>query len=216
MDAFLKDLKHSARMFLQTPGFTIAAIAALALGIATNTAIFSVVNTVLLKPFAYPDPERIVMFQNTFSKASGAAALRPRNSIGGGSRPKPSRTFRRTHFNVANLTGESFPEQIPTIARQRGLLPAVRRERPAWPHFHGRGRPAERAQDRGARLRVLAAALRRRSPGDRQAHHAERRALRNHRRAGLDLQNGQIAEQSLLSGDIEIDEPPDVYIPFQT
>jgi hypothetical protein len=65
MDAFLKDLKHSARMFLRTPGFTIAATAALALGIATNTAIFSVVNTILLKPFAYSDPERIVMFQNT-------------------------------------------------------------------------------------------------------------------------------------------------------
>ena len=60
MDAFLKDLKHSARMFLLTPGFTIAAIAAIALGIGTNTAIFSVVNTVLLKPLAFPDPERIV------------------------------------------------------------------------------------------------------------------------------------------------------------
>jgi len=68
MDAFLKDLKHSARMFLRTPSFTIAAIAALALGIATNTAIFSVVNTVLLKPFAYTDPERIVMFQNVLQQ----------------------------------------------------------------------------------------------------------------------------------------------------
>ena len=57
MDAFLADLKHAARVFLQTPGFTLAAIAALVLGIATNTAIFSVLNTVLLKPFAYRDPE---------------------------------------------------------------------------------------------------------------------------------------------------------------
>jgi putative ABC transport system permease protein len=58
MDTFLKDLKQSARMFLQTPSFTIPAVAALALGIATNTVIFSVVNTVLFKPFAYSDPGR--------------------------------------------------------------------------------------------------------------------------------------------------------------
>jgi putative ABC transport system permease protein len=50
VDTFLKDLKHTLRMFRQTPGFTIAAIAALAPGIATNTAMFSVVSTVLLKP----------------------------------------------------------------------------------------------------------------------------------------------------------------------
>ena len=68
MDTFLKDLQHSVRMFRQTPSFTIASIAALALGIATNTAMFSVVSTVLLKPFAYRDPGRIVMFQNLFQQ----------------------------------------------------------------------------------------------------------------------------------------------------
>src|ERR1700726_1609129 len=77
MDAFLKDLKHTGRMFLQAPGFTMAAIAALALGIATNTAMFSVVNTVLLKPFAYADPERIVMFQNMYQQGGLGGTASP-------------------------------------------------------------------------------------------------------------------------------------------
>src|SRR5581483_7679367 len=112
MDAFLKDLKHSVRMFLQTPSFTLVVIAALALGIATNTAIFSVVNTVLLKPLAFPDPERIVLFQNLFKQGGR----------GGGASPneynfwrEPTQDFQDVAayaFNVANLTGESTPEQI--------------------------------------------------------------------------------------------------------
>jgi putative ABC transport system permease protein len=94
MDAFLNDLRHSARTFLRTPSFTIAAIAALALGIATNTAIFSVVNTVLLKPFAYPDPERIVMFQNIFQQGGLGGTASPTEFNSWLSRPEPSRTLR--------------------------------------------------------------------------------------------------------------------------
>ena len=68
------DLKHSLRSLFNNPGFTIAAVAALALGIGTNTAIFTVVNTVLLKPLAYPDADRIVQFLLTSPEGNDTSA----------------------------------------------------------------------------------------------------------------------------------------------
>jgi len=65
MANFWNDIKHSLHMFIKNPGFTIAAVAALALGIGANTAIFTVVNAVILKPLSYPDADRIVQLQNT-------------------------------------------------------------------------------------------------------------------------------------------------------
>jgi len=56
------EVKHALQTFFKNPGFTIAAVATLALGIGANTAIFSVVNAVLLKPLSYPDSDRIVEF----------------------------------------------------------------------------------------------------------------------------------------------------------
>jgi predicted permease len=56
------DIKHSLQMFLKNPGFTMAAVAAMAMGIGANTAIFSVVNAVLLRPLTYPDADRMVDF----------------------------------------------------------------------------------------------------------------------------------------------------------
>jgi putative ABC transport system permease protein len=78
---FWKDVKHALHLFFKSPGFTIAAVSALALGIGANTAIFTVVNAVLLKPLAYPDADRIVACELTGPQGSFPAASIPKFQI---------------------------------------------------------------------------------------------------------------------------------------
>lgn len=202
MDGFLKDLKHSCRMFLQTPGFSIVVIAALALGIGTNTGIFSVVNTVLLKPLAFPDPERIVMFQNLFKQGGRSPGASPNEYNFWRQQTEGFQDVSAYAFNVSNLTGDATPEQIQTTRASANFFRLCGAD-----VIRGRTYTAEEDLPKAPKTVVLAYGFwQRRFGGDPQVI-GKRITL-----------SGELYEIIGVVGPrlkIEIDQPPDVYVPFQ-
>ena len=76
-----RDLRFVLRSLAKTPGFTATATVVLAVGIGANTAIFSVVNTILLKPLSYPEPDSLVQLVNVDPQGTDSAASVPKLNI---------------------------------------------------------------------------------------------------------------------------------------
>ena len=131
LDALSRDIRYSLRALRHHAMFTVVALLTLAIGIGANTAVFSVLNSVLLKPLSYPKPEQLVALRQT---APGAAGLA---NISDGLRLSPSMYFTYADqnrsfqalgvwaFATANVTGLAEPEQVRTVYVSEGALQAI-------------------------------------------------------------------------------------------
>jgi len=128
LESLMADLKFTLRRLRKSPGFAITVLLTLAIGIGANTAVFSVINGVLLKPLPYPDSGRLVAL---WLNAPGAAGLANFES---GLRLSESMFFTFSEHNqsfeslgvwvqnTANVTGIAQPEEVHAILISNGLL----------------------------------------------------------------------------------------------
>src|SRR5215213_8965926 len=114
MDTIIKDIRYGLRSLLKRPGFTAITLIALALGIGANTAIFSLVNAVILQPLPYPDPDRLVWVYGNIRNGGNRASVAPPDFLDYRSQNKTFEQFAAsgTTSRPLNLTGSGEPERL--------------------------------------------------------------------------------------------------------
>jgi putative ABC transport system permease protein len=122
----LNDLRFAIRLLWKSPGFTTVAIIALALGIGANTAIFSLVNSVLLRPLPFRDSSRLAIFWET-DPAQGFNRQGPSgpNYIDFRDQSKSFEDMALSEQGTATVTGFGEPQQIPALRVTRSFLPVL-------------------------------------------------------------------------------------------
>ena len=112
MRTFWQDVRFAARMLRKSPGFTAVAVAALALGVGANTAIFSVVNAVLLRPLPYKDPSQLVLINHNYRKIDLKASVSAPGYAHYRDNAKSFDGVAAVTGWGANLTGDGEPERL--------------------------------------------------------------------------------------------------------
>ena len=156
IESLLTDVKLSLRRLRNSPGFTMTVILTLAIGIGANTAVFSVVNVVLIKPLAYPEPEQLVALNLNAPGAPGLADFRDGLRLSASmylTFAAHNRTFQSVGVwepATANVTGLAQPEQVNTVLVSDGVLQTF-----AVPPAAGRWLNASDQDPRGAKRVML-------------------------------------------------------------
>jgi putative ABC transport system permease protein len=114
VDTLFRDIRYGVRGLLKRPGFTVIALIALALGIGANTAIFSLVNAVLVQPLPFKDPDRLVWMWGNIRQGSNRASVSPLDFLDYRQQNTSFEQF-AAMFSIplnANLTGNGEPERL--------------------------------------------------------------------------------------------------------
>ncbi len=125
MTTILNDIKYALRQLRKNPGFTSTVVLMLALGIGANTAIFSMINSVLLRSLPYPNPEQLVRIFETFKNGT------QHNAVSGGAfKDWYEHHSRFSHMAVyrgteRNLTGDGNPQRVSGLMVSSEFLPAL-------------------------------------------------------------------------------------------
>ena len=203
VEALFHDIRYALRALRKTPAFAATALAALALGIGANTAIFSVVNTVLLKPLAYPAADRIVLFfQTTPAGPSYGTSATKFNVLRRQTAAFQDVSAYEYRGAGLNLTGGAYPEQIHGIRVSADYFRLF-----GAPLALGRAFTADEDRPNGAHVAVLSYGLwQRRFAGDPQM------AGKTISLSGVPYTVVGIAGPAFNT---ELDTPPDVWLPFQ-
>ena len=126
METILQDIHYGFRMLIRRPAFTSVAVVTLALGIGANTAIFSVVNAVLMRKLPYPDPERLVALWETSTQPGQEANLRNEVAMGNfldwRTQVSAFEGIAALNYSSVNLTGLDEPERIQGAVITTNLL----------------------------------------------------------------------------------------------
>ncbi|HEY7404543.1 MAG TPA: ABC transporter permease [Candidatus Angelobacter sp.] len=124
MQTFIQDIRFALRMLRKNPGFALIAVLVLAIGIGANAAIFSVIDTVLLRPLPYPESDRLVYLEDAYKEVGHTPISYPQYQFWRDQHEIFDQVLTFVHGSAA-LTGLQEPEQVATIRVSANFLPTL-------------------------------------------------------------------------------------------